>query len=294
MRDLVASANADVNAEPPPKIILVGIGHHSLIDAYAQRTQCPFPIYTEPSLRLLRTLGCHRWGGLTYRFGKRPEHTHYNIPEMAFHSLYDRYRSVFTDSLGGSDVSCGSSIASGGSSCTSEAGLKKRPSLDYLRAGPISQVGGEFLFENGQLVWCHRMKGMRTHTELKTLRKILKIDDDASLIEARIESKWIDEELREREAQGREPSKALQQKAEKLCKACDASPTAREALAKPISDEEEDRYLERQLGRKPSMASIKNGLRVVREADGRAHLTREMPKVQRKSGTQSYGDRDVL
>ena len=39
---------------------------------------------------------------------------------------------------------------------------------DVFRGGNIMQVGGEFLFEDGQVVWCHRMKNFRNHEVERT------------------------------------------------------------------------------------------------------------------------------
>ena len=46
-----------------------------------------------------------------------------------------------------------------------------------FKGGDFSQVGGEFLFEDGQVTWCHRMKNTRDHAEVPALRKQLGLDD---------------------------------------------------------------------------------------------------------------------
>lgn len=53
-------------------------------------------------------------------------------------------------------------------------GLRKR---DLLRGGNPMQIGGEFLFENGEVIWCHRMTTYRNHAEVRFLRKLLQLDD---------------------------------------------------------------------------------------------------------------------
>lgn len=60
---------------------------------------------------------------------------------------------------------------------TRDKSLRKRLSMDGLRGGPTMQVGGEFLFESGQLIWCHRMTNVRGHAEMKTLRRVLDMDE---------------------------------------------------------------------------------------------------------------------
>jgi hypothetical protein len=44
---------------------------------------------------------------------------------------------------------------------------------DALKGGPADQVGGEFLFENGKVTWCHRMKNSTDHSELRKVREVL-------------------------------------------------------------------------------------------------------------------------
>lgn len=72
------------------------------------------------------------------------------------------------------------SARSSGASADEEhcARPSKRISLDGMRGGPKLQVGGEFLFEDGELLWCHRMKNVRDHAEMRTLRRVLDMDDE--------------------------------------------------------------------------------------------------------------------
>ena len=35
------------------------------------------------------------------------------------------------------------------------------------------QVGGEFLFEDARLVWCHRMQGIHDQTEMNVIKRVL-------------------------------------------------------------------------------------------------------------------------
>ena len=46
-----------------------------------------------------------------------------------------------------------------------------------LSGGDFKQVGGEFLFQNGKVTWCHRMKNTRDHAELPLVRQQLGLDD---------------------------------------------------------------------------------------------------------------------
>lgn len=45
-----------------------------------------------------------------------------------------------------------------------------------MKGGDFYQVGGEFLFENERVTWCHRMKNTRDHAEIPEMRKVLGLD----------------------------------------------------------------------------------------------------------------------
>lgn len=46
-----------------------------------------------------------------------------------------------------------------------------------LSGGDFKQVGGEFLFQEGKVTWCHRMRSTRDHAELPIVREQLGMDD---------------------------------------------------------------------------------------------------------------------
>lgn len=46
---------------------------------------------------------------------------------------------------------------------------------DSLKGGDHRQVGGDFLFENGKVTWCHRMRNVDDHTDLAKIRKLLRL-----------------------------------------------------------------------------------------------------------------------
>ena len=58
-----------------------------------------------------------------------------------------------------------------------------RAGRSMLRGGDFSQVGGEFMFEEGKVTWCHRMKNTRDHAEIPVLRTQLRLDG-SNVIEA--------------------------------------------------------------------------------------------------------------
>ena len=105
---------------------------------YAQTTNCPFPIYADPTRKLYDILGMTR----TLVLGKKPEYIHSNLFVTSVQSVVQ--------------------------------GLKTGNKA--LKGGDLKQVGGEFLFENGKPAWVHRMRSTRDHCEVETLRGILGLE----------------------------------------------------------------------------------------------------------------------
>jgi hypothetical protein len=103
---------------------------------YAEATQCPFPIYADPSRKLYDQLGMSR----TLSLGsKKPDYMRNSILSGVFRSVVQGVRS--------------------GTGAT--------------KGGDIKQVGGEFMFDEGKVVWCHRMKNTRDHSEIPELQRVL-------------------------------------------------------------------------------------------------------------------------
>ena len=127
----------------PISVAIVGCFSSSLIPFYAKETSCPYPVYTDPTLRIYAALE------LT-RTNKRDA----ELPE------YIQHRSLVTSFLGGVGL-----VA------------KKIGSKDVLNGGPSDQVGADFLWESGKLVWCHRMTSTTDHTSLKKLKELLELPE---------------------------------------------------------------------------------------------------------------------
>jgi hypothetical protein len=105
---------------------------------YTEATSCPFPIYADPTRKLYDLLGMTR----TFDLGSKPDYMHTNV-------LINSVQSIF-QSLG--------------------------TGKNALKGGDFKQVGGEFLFENGECTWAHRMKTTRGHAEVSDLRQMLGLD----------------------------------------------------------------------------------------------------------------------
>ncbi|KAF8429227.1 AhpC/TSA antioxidant enzyme-domain-containing protein [Tirmania nivea] len=121
------------------KLIIIGCGNPVLIPKYSSDTSCPFPIYAEPTGKLYSILGMTK----TLQQGKMPK--------------YMEGQGVISSTLKGiwHALSWGSPLS----------------------GGNISQVGGEFLFVNGEVGWCHRMKTTMDHVEVEDLKKVMGLSE---------------------------------------------------------------------------------------------------------------------
>lgn len=106
---------------------------------YIRETECPYPIYADPSKKLYAELGMTR----TLSLGpKAPQYMQYSLPSAMIRAVYQ-------------NLKAGRAAFKGG---------------DYW------QVGGEFIFEHGEVTWCHRMKNTRDHAEVPEMRRQLGLD----------------------------------------------------------------------------------------------------------------------
>lgn len=158
----------------PTFIAVVGCGAPELINAYVAQTNCPYPVYADPTRRLYTELGMVR----TLAMGSRP--------------AYMQNKTVAHTVMSGI-----------------VQGLKQVKSGLVLKMGDQRQVGGEFLFEPASMLvespiatpsnekdhpldldekmepphgeekkvtWCHRMRSTRDHAEIPELMEILGLD----------------------------------------------------------------------------------------------------------------------
>lgn len=123
----------------PTSLVVIGCGRPDLIPMYTETTKCPFPIYADPTRKLYDLLGMTR----TFDLGAKPEYMQTNV-------LINSVQSIFQGLSTGRKA---------------------------LKGGDFKQVGGEFLFENGECTWAHRMKTTRGHAEVSEIRMLLGLDD---------------------------------------------------------------------------------------------------------------------
>lgn len=187
----------------PTSIFVIGCGHPELIPFYKLKTGCPFPIYAEPSRALFKRLGMV----LSANIGmKRPEYMK-DISPVAWaagqlstirHGVKLRQAELNRTRLEASErrrrqaeldkdiaqleqmeeqqdaLSRSSSSIGDGGRGEDKLVIRKR---DVIKGGNIFQIGGEFLFDEGEVVWCHRMKNYRNHAEVDVIRRVLELDE---------------------------------------------------------------------------------------------------------------------
>ncbi|KAL9068860.1 MAG: hypothetical protein Q9161_005947 [Pseudevernia consocians] len=124
---------------PPTEILVIGCGQPHLIPMYIEATGCPYPIYADPTRRLYHLLRMTS----TLNPGKTPEYMQRSFLSMAVKSFLQELKS----------------------------------GRNMLSGGDFRQVGGEFLFQNGKVTWCRRMRNTRDHAEVPIVRQQLGLDD---------------------------------------------------------------------------------------------------------------------
>ncbi|KAK4546920.1 hypothetical protein LTR36_001652 [Oleoguttula mirabilis] len=124
-------------------LTIVGCGQPHVIADYHKRTACAFPIYCDPDRQLYAKLGMLTNLDLGE---KKPEY-------------------ITSGIVGGTLSSMWTMIKSG---------------TKVLGGGNYSQNGGEWLFEGGEVRWCHRMKNTRDHAEIGEVVSVLGLEGDAA------------------------------------------------------------------------------------------------------------------
>ncbi|TKA83387.1 hypothetical protein B0A55_01004 [Friedmanniomyces simplex] len=134
------SAHPHLTSTPDLQPLLIGCGQPTIIPSYRARTQTPFPIYCDPSRALYAQLNMTS----TLDAGAhKPKYITDSTLATTLTSLPNVLKSGFNFSTKG------------------------------FNGGNFSQNGGEWLFVEGQLQWCHLMKHTRDHAEVDELETIL-------------------------------------------------------------------------------------------------------------------------
>ncbi|KAF5586480.1 6-hydroxy-d-nicotine oxidase [Fusarium pseudocircinatum] len=131
---LAKSATPEKLQEINTEIVIIGHGDPRTVDMYRIDTGCEFPIYTDPSEELYKTLGMIR----TWEEGPPNKY----IPISPLLNAWMSMKNAFWKLLEGYPV---------------------------WNWGTTNQQGGEFLFvgerDDKKVTWCHRMRNSRDHTD---------------------------------------------------------------------------------------------------------------------------------
>jgi hypothetical protein len=124
-------------------VTIIGCGKPELIDTYAERTKCPYPIYADPTRALYDAFGMT--SNLEYG-DQKPAYQTRSLAAQITRSVWQGITNLNQAS----------------------------------KAGRPSQLGGEMLIETSaegksQTKWCHWMKNTRGHVEVDNLKKLLKV-----------------------------------------------------------------------------------------------------------------------
>ena len=141
------SQSALSSIRTPTNIVVIGCGSPELIPFYASTSSCHFPIYADPTRKLYQSLGMIS----TKSPGPRPNYQQRSLLSISLESIYQ--------------------------------GLSR--GKQALKGGDFWQVGGEFLLEDGDTVWSHRMSSTRDHTEVPELRRVLGLEGEGARREIR-------------------------------------------------------------------------------------------------------------
>lgn len=138
---------------------------------YATATECPFPIYADPTRRLYTELGMVR----TLALGTRPAYMRKSLLRSSLASIAQGLRQIRT----GLVTKSGDQRQIGGEFLFEPAGLLT-PITSPKSGGSASQASPPEVdeLEEKKVTWCHRMKNTRDHAEIPELMEVLGLDGD--------------------------------------------------------------------------------------------------------------------
>ncbi|KAK3326384.1 AhpC/TSA antioxidant enzyme-domain-containing protein [Apodospora peruviana] len=161
-------------------IAVIGCGDPGLIDMYATATNCPFPIYADPTRKLYDELGMIR----TLAMGPRPAYTTKNILKSSIESVFQGLKQIKS----GLATKAGDARQIGGEFLFEPLSLQSPVATPWYeverRLGSYSNTsatsldgrGEDDLGEEKRVTWCHRMKTTRDHAEIPELMEVLGLD----------------------------------------------------------------------------------------------------------------------
>lgn len=142
---------------------------------YQAETNCPFPIYADPTKSLYDALGMLR----TLNLGSRPEYQRRGTVKGMFQSI----RQGFVQLGKGKAFMAGDMYQVGGEflfepvdSSTPICSPDEREAEDMFGRANGNRLGVDG--EEKRVTWCHRMRNTRDHAEIPELREVLGMDGE--------------------------------------------------------------------------------------------------------------------
>ncbi|KAK4241004.1 AhpC/TSA antioxidant enzyme-domain-containing protein [Achaetomium macrosporum] len=205
-------------------ICVIGCGDPGLIDMYAAATNCPFPIYADPTRKLYAELGMVR----TLALGQRPAYMKQHLLKSSLQSIAQGLKQIpkglalkggDSKQIGGEflfepvDVTTPvSTTAAGGEDevgpprAWEEAETEKRKRVSETSLDGKGEPGNEG--EDKVVTWCHRMKTTRDHAEIPELMEVLGLDGHGRPVGDR--ESW-ERALRERKGTGKSLARRIRE-----------------------------------------------------------------------------------
>jgi hypothetical protein len=186
LRTLTESITEDslLQLPTPTFIAIVGCGSPALIPMYQEVTNCPFPIYADPTKKLYDELGMTR----TLNLGARPDYQRKGLVTVMMQSVVQSLKQL----KGGKVLQGGDYQQVGGEflfepvnmatpilSPTVEQGNDENKQIRWndTSNGSLGSLGnGSGYGEEKRVTWCHRMRNTRDHAEVPELREVLGLD----------------------------------------------------------------------------------------------------------------------
>lgn len=119
----------------PAQIIIIACGQWTLIKKYAEDTDCLFPIYANFDRSLYKGFGM----GNAISMGPRRDWQAAPTTQIVRNSFFQAVGRI----------------------------------TDIFQSGNYMQVGGEVIYQNGIVVFCHRMLSTRDHTEIENVGELI-------------------------------------------------------------------------------------------------------------------------
>jgi hypothetical protein len=144
---------------------------------YTSSTNCPFPIYADPTKKLYNALGMLR----TLNLGSRPEYQRRALGSLILNGFMQSLKQLpFGKTFQGGDYQqVGGEFMFEPASGVMDTPVHS-PEDDFNRQLG-DRKGVEGMLENGyseekRVTWCHRMRNTRDHAEMEELREVLGLD----------------------------------------------------------------------------------------------------------------------